>query len=107
VSILNAVGMALAVLCPLAVCLFAILVVFALSGRREDLPLFVEDTTPFEDEPVVDPPVVPVHVEPMPGWVMFRDGLVHIACLGPYLRDGTRPCRGCADHFERVLTGAQ
>jgi hypothetical protein len=104
VSLLNAVGIALAVLCPLSVCLFAVLVVFALSGRREDLPLFVADETPFEDE-AVDPPA---HVEPAvsPGWVMFRDGLVHIHCLAPYLRTGAQPCAGCADHFDRVLTGA-
>lgn len=116
-SLLNTVGIAAAILCPLAVTAFAVLVVFALSGKQQDLPLFVRDETPLEDEwtdvTVADMPVgaVPavVTLTPAPppdGWVEFRGGLVHIRCLGPKLLNDARPCAGCAVHLDHVLTGA-
>ncbi|HVE28014.1 MAG TPA: hypothetical protein VNC22_21560 [Sporichthya sp.] len=120
-SLLNTVGIAAAILCPLAVTAFAVLVVFALSGKQQDLPLFVRDETPLEDEPQwtdvtevaqdvpvgTEPAVVTLSPAPPPeGWVEFRGGLVHIRCLGPKLLNDAPPCAGCAVHLDHVLTGA-
>lgn len=67
----------------------------------EPSPLLVveEDTQEFH----VDEPVTRIYVEP--GYVMFRGGLVHTACLEARLRDAP-PCAGCAVHLDHVLTGA-
>jgi len=118
-SLLNTVGIAAAILCPLAVTAFAVLVVFSLSGKQQDLPLFVRDETPLEDEwtdvteavagmPVgTEPAAVTLTPAPPPeGWVEFRGGLVHICCLGPKLLNDAPPCAGCAVHLDHVLTGA-
>lgn len=100
----------LAVACPLLICGLAFWVVCAVSGKR-DLTLVEPDPTPHEDEPEeiaeeiqVDEPMTRMYTEP--GWTMFLGGLVHVDCIGPFLRDETPPCAGCAVHLDHVLTGA-
>ncbi len=74
------------------------------------MALMVADPTPYEDDTVdLTEPVATLRerlIPVEPGFVMFRGGAVHKDCLGPYLRDGTRPCAGCAVHLDHVLTGA-
>jgi hypothetical protein len=74
--------------------------------RERRLSLMEADRTPFDEDTVQLPIVTPREQSIPMGFTLFRGGLVHTHCLGPYLRSDARPCAGCAVHLDHVLTGA-
>ncbi len=67
------------------------------------MALMVDDPTPYEDDTVdLTEPVATLREQLIPvepGFVMFRGALVHVECVGPYLRHDVPPCERCAGHL--------
>lgn len=86
----------------LATFIAALVAVLLILSRWHDHPVvFVEDPSPYADDPEldellleIDPPVVPAYVDT----ILWRGGLIHRDCLVPWLQHDIRPVDGCAGH---------